>query len=117
MYQVWLGGHPAQSERTAEAVPSLFKMKLDDLETTFEPIFAMYKTQRLATNEAFGNFCHRVGIPAIEAYMEKYELGSHLTMADPFAPPSITTDATVGIDSALLATLEQEALARGYDAA
>ena len=31
MYQVWLGGHPAQGERTATAVPSLFKMKLDEL--------------------------------------------------------------------------------------
>merc|ERR1719387_114853 len=27
MYQIWLGGHPAQSERTGQAVPSLFKMK------------------------------------------------------------------------------------------
>merc|ERR1719472_160836 len=64
MYQVWLGGHPAQSERTAEPVPSLFKMNLDKLEETFEPIFAMYRSQRNAEDEAFGNFCHRVGVPA-----------------------------------------------------
>ena len=117
MYQVWLGGHPAQSERTAQAVPSLFKMKMDDLEKTFEPIFAMYKTQRVAPNEAFGNFCHRVGIPAIEEYMDKYEAGSYKEMVDPFAAPKITTDATVGIDSGLLAKLEEEATARGYDTA
>ena len=109
MYQVWLGGHPAPSQRTAEAVPSLFQMKLDDLEKTFEPIFAMhvtyslyvltylltyvrtylltylltltacgrYKTQRVAVDEAFGTFCHRVTIPAIEEYMASYEAGSY----------------------------------------
>jgi sulfite reductase (ferredoxin) len=116
MYQVWLGGHPAQSERTASAVPSLFKMKLDDLEKTFEPIFAMYKAQRSAVDEAFGDFCHRVGNDAIEDFMKDYKPGSYLEMIDPFAPPRIETDATVGIDSGLLSTLEEEARARGYDA-
>ena len=38
-------------------------------------------------------------------------------MPDPFAPPGVTTDATVGIDSALLAKLTEEGVARGYDAA
>ena len=117
MYQVWLGGHPAQSERTAEPVPSLFKMKLDDLEKTFEPIFCMYKMQRVATDEAFGTFCHRVGIPAIEEYMGAYEAGSYKEMKDPFAIDAIETDAQVGINSGLLAKLEAEATARGYDAA
>ena len=117
MYQIWLGGHPAQSERTAEPVPSLFKMKMDDLEKTMEPIFAMYKFGRVSTDEAFGTYCHRVGIPAIEAYMETYELGSYKTMVDPFAQPLITTDSSVGIDSELLKQLEVEATARGYDAA
>jgi len=117
MYQVWLGGHPAQSERTAQEVPSLFKMKMVDLEKTFEPIFCMYKMQRLAVDEAFGNFCHRVGIPAIEEYIAQYEPGSYKTMADPFGPPALTTDATVGVTSGLLAKLEEEAIARGYDVA
>jgi len=40
MYQVWLGGHPAQAERTGVPVASLFKMKLDDLEKTMEPCAA-----------------------------------------------------------------------------
>lgn len=117
MYQVWLGGHPAQGERTATAVPSLFKMKLDDLEKTFEPIFCMFKMQRLTEDEAFGNFCHRVGIPTIEEYMKDYTLGSYKEMKDPFGPPLITTDASVGIISERLAKLEEEAAARGYDAA
>jgi sulfite reductase (ferredoxin) len=115
MYQVWLGGHPAQSERTAEPVPSLFKMNLDKLEETMEPIFAMFKSQRVTRDEAFGTFCHRVGIPAIEDYMKSYQPGAWREEADPFAPPSVKPDATVGISSELLAKVEEQARARGYD--
>ena len=31
--------------------------------------------QRLAEDEAFGNFCHRIGIPVIEEYMAEYKHG------------------------------------------
>merc|ERR1719271_1247659 len=71
MYQLWLGGSPAQAERTAMET-SIFKMPLDKLEDTVEPIFAMYKTQRNEKDEGFGDFCHRVGIPAVEEYMKEY---------------------------------------------
>merc|ERR1719240_476983 len=99
-YQLWLGGSPNQAERTAYAT-DIFKMKYDDLEATIEPIFAMYKVQRTAADEAFGDFCHRVGWPAIKEFMDGYELGSHATMPDPFAAPLLpATDASVGIDSA-----------------
>jgi hypothetical protein len=79
MYQVWLGGHPDQVERTGWPMPNLFRMKLKDLEVTFEPIFAMYKQQRLHEDEAFGDFCNRRGAEAIEAYMKDYEIGSYET--------------------------------------
>jgi len=117
MYQLWLGGHPSQAERTAQPVESIFRMKLEQLEQTMEPIFAMYKAQRLTEDEAFGNFCHRVGIPAVEAFIADYKPGTYKEMADPFAPQLTTTDATVGISSALLARVESEATSRGYDAA
>merc|ERR1719277_2919136 len=71
MYQVWVGGHPAQSGRTGFAT-HIYKMKLADLEQTMEPIFTMYKTQRTSPDEAFGNFCHRVGKDAIEAFMATF---------------------------------------------
>jgi sulfite reductase (ferredoxin) len=116
MYQIWLGGSPAQSERTAIAT-SMFKMPLEKLEATFEPIFAMYKMQRISTEEAVGDFCYRVGIPAIEEYMKTYELGSYKTMVDPFALPAITTTETVGVDDEVLQMLTAEASARGVDAA
>merc|ERR1719353_2482511 len=117
MYQLWLGGDPAQSERTA-APTGIFKMKLDDLELTMEPIFAMYKAQRVVADEAFGTFCHRVGIEAIEEFMKDYKPGQYLEMPDPFAPQlPPPRDANVGIDSELLSKVEFEARARGYDAA
>merc|ERR1719203_235292 len=116
MYQLWLGGHPAQGERTATAT-SIFKMKLEDLEATMEPIFAMYKSQRITEDEAFGDFCHRMTNPVIEEFMQTYELGSYASMVDPFAHELLSTDATIGISNELLETVQEEATARGYDAA
>lgn len=67
-YQVWLGGSPVL---TRTAWPFKAKMNVDDLETTLEPILAMFVAQRQEF-EAFGDFCHRVGAEAIEQYMENY---------------------------------------------
>lgn len=67
-YQVWLGGSPVL---TRTAYPFLAKMNVDDLEVTMEPIFAMFIQQRQEF-EAFGDFCHRAGADAIEAYCKSY---------------------------------------------
>jgi len=116
-YQLWLGGSPHQAERTAYAT-DIFKMKYDDLEVTVEPIFAMYKSQRNAPDEAFGDFCYRVGWPAIKEFSEAYQPGDHITLADPFAPARLPTpDATAPINQALLTKVEAAASARGLDAA
>ena len=49
--------------------------------------------------------------------MEGYKPGDHATMADPFAPALLPTpDASVGIDSGLLAQVDAAAKARGLDA-
>ena len=64
--------------------------------------------------QALGDFCHRVSIPAVEKYMETYVLGSGAAMPSPFAdPPAPAPDGSVGIDTALLATVAEEASARG----
>ena len=78
----------------------------------------MWKSQRVTADEALGDFCHRVGIPAVEAFMESYEPDSWRTMPAPFAPPSVAeADATVGIASELLSKVEAEAAARDMDVA
>lgn len=71
-YQIWLGGSPVL---TRTAYPYIAKMKNEKLEDTLEPILAMFIQQR-NKYEAFGDFCHRVGAEAIEAYGQTYTLGS-----------------------------------------
>eukprot|EP00965_Chrysotila_dentata_P011623 380476-Pleurochrysis_carterae.AAC.1 len=116
-YQLWLGGSPNQAERTGMAT-SIFKMPLTDLEQTVEPIFAMWKSQRNAPDEALGDFCHRVGVDKVEEFMQSYEPGSWKTMPSPFAPtPLPAPDANVGISSELLEKLTTEATARDMDPA
>ena len=71
-YQIWLGGSPVL---TRTAYPYQAKMKDEDLEVTLEPILGMFIQQRQEF-EAFGDFCHRVGAEAIEAFAKTYTLGS-----------------------------------------
>lgn len=71
-YQVWLGGSPVL---TRTGYPFKAKMKVDDLEATLEPILAMFIEQRQPF-ETFGDFTHRAGAEAIEAYCSTYKAGS-----------------------------------------
>merc|ERR1719330_248279 len=71
-YQVWLGGSPVL---TRTAFPYIAKMKDADLESTLEPVLAMFIQQRQEF-EAFGDFCHRVGAEAIESFASSYSLGT-----------------------------------------
>lgn len=80
-YQMWLGACPNQT-RISEAF--MDKMKLETMEETFEPIFMMYKGQR-SPNEAFGDFCHRVGFDALRAAQAAYSGGSSAPAPAPSA--------------------------------
>jgi len=71
-YQLWLAAAPNQT-RLAQVY--LDRMHLNDLETTLEPIFAYFKRDRLP-GEAFGDFCDRVGLPAIHQFAQSYPPGS-----------------------------------------
>jgi sulfite reductase (ferredoxin) len=70
-YQIWLGG-----TRSLTGVSQAFadRVKVDDIETFFEPIFAMWAQQRQAS-EYFGDFINRVGFDAIRAFTESYVPG------------------------------------------
>ncbi|KAL6768888.1 SIR1 [Auxenochlorella protothecoides x Auxenochlorella symbiontica] len=63
-YQVWLGG-----THGATQLAQLYaeRVKLDDFEKFFTPLFALFKEQRLGPEESFGEFASRVGFPALHA--------------------------------------------------
>lgn len=58
MYQMWFGGCPAQ---TRLAFPLLEKVRDDDLEKTLKPVLEKFMADKLSADEAFGDYCHRMG--------------------------------------------------------
>ena len=80
-YQIWLGAAPNQTRLSQTFIE---KLHIDDLETTFEPIFTFFKQSRL-NQESFGNFCDRVGFDALRNFEIAYE--PVLEMIDGTAPP------------------------------
>jgi len=52
------------------------KMKGDDMETTLEPLFYMWKTQRTNADEALGDFLQRMGKDKINEYRDSYATGT-----------------------------------------
>merc|ERR1712183_1018861 len=69
-YQIWLGGSPVL---TRTAFPYKPKVKNDQLEETLEPLFRYFIQQRTEF-ETFGDFCNRVGLDAINNFVESYQL-------------------------------------------
>lgn len=67
-YQVWLGG---SRSGTRLAEPFAERVKVKDLETFLEPLFALFKAQK-RSEETFGDFCARVGFPALKAFQASY---------------------------------------------
>ena len=51
------------------------KMKAAEMETTLEPVFYMWKTQRKG-DEALGDFLHRMGKEKINAFVASYTAGT-----------------------------------------
>ena len=71
-YQLWLG---ADADQNRLSEPFMNRMHETDLEKTLEPIFVMFKRQR-QSDEGFGDFCHRVGFEALQAFTADYPMGS-----------------------------------------
>mmetsp|Transcript_15684 Transcript_15684/g.47286 ORF Transcript_15684/g.47286 Transcript_15684/m.47286 type:complete len:680 (+) Transcript_15684:107-2146(+) len=67
-YQIWLGAAPNQS-RMAEEYQN--RVKMQDLEKVLEPLLFMFK-EKGRSEEAFGDFCARVGFEALRAYSAAY---------------------------------------------
>ncbi|CAL6315836.1 unnamed protein product [Bathycoccus prasinos] len=70
-YQIWLGG-----TRNLTGIARAYedKVKVDDLETFFEPIFAYWKQNR-NSGEEFGQFVNRVSFEEMKAFSGSYVPG------------------------------------------
>mmetsp|Transcript_3426 Transcript_3426/g.11212 ORF Transcript_3426/g.11212 Transcript_3426/m.11212 type:complete len:360 (+) Transcript_3426:3-1082(+) len=97
-YQIYLGGSPDQ---TRLARVFMDKMKVADLEATLEPIFWFFKTRREG-DEAFGDFCDRVGFEVLNEYIAAY-----------VPPPTIQVLPKVGLRPEVFAKLQAAAEAKG----
>eukprot|EP00245_Coleochaete_scutata_P005577 TRINITY_DN19243_c0_g1_i1.p1 TRINITY_DN19243_c0_g1~~TRINITY_DN19243_c0_g1_i1.p1 ORF type:complete len:715 (+),score=165.55 TRINITY_DN19243_c0_g1_i1:77-2221(+) len=99
-YQIWLGGRPNQT-RLAQVF--LEKMKLHTMEETLEPIFVMWKQQRLE-GEPFGDFIMRAGFEKVRTFMAAY--GQKVKSP-------LTKSARVVLETPLYDALAKEAQRRG----
>ncbi|KAL6195967.1 hypothetical protein ACLB2K_031584 [Fragaria x ananassa] len=68
-YQIWLGGTPNQ---TSIAKSFMNKVKVQDLEKVFEPLFYNWKRKRQA-KESFGDFTIRMGFEKLQELVNKWE--------------------------------------------
>ncbi|CAL1391093.1 unnamed protein product [Linum trigynum] len=68
-YQIWLGGAPNQ---TVLARTFMNKVKVQDLENVFEPLFYHWKRRR-QSKESFGDFTNRVGFEKLQELVDKWE--------------------------------------------
>ncbi|CAH1435998.1 unnamed protein product [Lactuca virosa] len=68
-YQLWLRGTPGQ---TALARTFMNKVKIQDLEKVFEPLFHSWKSKR-KSKESFGDLTNRVGFEKLQEIVDKWE--------------------------------------------
>jgi sulfite reductase (ferredoxin) len=67
-YALFVGGDFAG---TRPNTPIADKVALDAIGETFDPLFALYAADRNA-GEGFGDFCHRVGVPALQQALARH---------------------------------------------
>ena len=67
-YALFVGG---DFEGTRLNTPIADKVALREIGATFDPLFALYASDRIA-GEGFGDFCHRIGLPALQRALARY---------------------------------------------
>jgi sulfite reductase (ferredoxin) len=68
-YQVWLGGSPVLTRVSATYKDRVKWATMDD---TLEPILVHWRDSR-QPGEAFGDFCHRIGVAGLTAFADSYK--------------------------------------------
>jgi len=97
-YQIWLAGD-RNCTRLAEDYAS--KVKVQDLETFFEPLFYFFKSRK-QPGELFGDFTARVGFDALRAYQAAY-----------VPPPTLSRMPRVMVDEDAFTALQAAAEEQG----
>jgi sulfite reductase (ferredoxin) len=67
-YALFVGG---DFEGTRLNTPIADKVALGEIGATFDPLFALYASDRIV-GEGFGDFCHRVGLLALQQTLARY---------------------------------------------
>ena len=68
-YQVWVGGSPALTRVSSTLAD---RVKWATMDNQLEPLLVQWRDQRKA-GEAFGDFCHRVGVKGLNAFAKGYK--------------------------------------------
>jgi sulfite reductase (ferredoxin) len=97
-YQLWLGADPNQT-RLSE--PYLDSMPIENLETTLEPLFVLFKQQRQA-GESFGDFCHRTGFETLRNFATTYTPAAAVPDAASDGAPDVATLDAATLDAPTL---------------
>ena len=74
-YQLYVGGSPVLTRVGFEYKE---RCKVKTMEHSLEPLFAMWRDQRVDEAEAFGDFAQRVGQPALAAFAADYACTSEI---------------------------------------
>jgi sulfite reductase (ferredoxin) len=67
-YALFVGG---DFEGTRLNTALVDKVALDDIGATLDPLFGLFTAER-ETGEGFGDFCHRVGLPALQQALARH---------------------------------------------
>lgn len=91
-YQLWLGGCPNQ---TRLAWTYMERAKDADLEKILTPILTMFGEKCTSENEAFGDFCNRVGKDGLHSYSEAFNAAAAAVVDISSAPATVAFEVPV----------------------
>ncbi len=75
VYNIYVGGDWANTRLNTLIAPSV---RLENLAGTVRPLLALWKAER-AARESFGDYCHRVGIPALQERVAAQAAGTRVS--------------------------------------
>jgi len=71
-YSLYVGGDFAGTRLNS---PVADKVPLNAIAETLDPLFELFSSSRIA-GEGFGDFCHRVGLPALQQALAERQRGA-----------------------------------------